>query len=95
MTRGELLRKARERVSLQELGIGNSKIRVAANGGIIVEVPGKKGSHQADVLAQKLNEAIGEIAIIKRLKKMGKLRISDLDDSITREEVIEIMSKYR
>lgn len=49
MRNRELLKRAREKISLQEIGIENSRIRVATNGRII---PGSEGKIHADRLAE-------------------------------------------
>lgn len=45
------LKRAREEISLDELGIENSRIRKAASGGLLIEISGMNSGHKADLLA--------------------------------------------
>lgn len=84
----ELFRSARERVDLAEIGITESRIRWAANGSILIEVPGFDKSKKADLLALKLKEALAGEANVTRPVINGEMRIWGLDDSISADEVI-------
>lgn len=90
---GDRLRKAREKVSLEELGIKDTKIRMAANGGILIEVMGQEMDKLADKLANKLRDALEGEAVVKRPFKMGEMRFEELDMSVTKEEVKAIVIK--
>lgn len=61
-TYAQILAKARERVSLKDLGIQTTVIRRALNGAIIIEVPGPQGKQLAGSLKTCLAEALGEEA---------------------------------
>lgn len=84
---GEILKYAREKISLLELGIERSKVRRAANGGVLIEIPGPDGVIKADRLANKLREVVKDKAIISRPVVKGEMRILDLDNSVTKEEI--------
>lgn len=47
LTYAEVLKKARDNISLQDLDINSTEIRRAANGGLIIEVLGPDGSIRA------------------------------------------------
>ncbi|XP_067216852.1 uncharacterized protein [Linepithema humile] len=88
----EILSEARRKISLTSLGIDSSKVRPAASGGVIIEIPGANRTQKADTLAGKLREAFGERkegeeVIISRLSVKGELRIIGLDDSVDAAEV--------
>lgn len=68
------------------MGIDNSKIRKAANGGMLIEIPGPERHSKADVLAAKLNSVLID-AKIKRSLLLANVRLTGLDDSISIEEV--------
>lgn len=44
----DVLRMARQQINIKDLGIKNPKIRMAANGGVLVEIPGPDGPARAD-----------------------------------------------
>lgn len=84
----EILGRAKGEVSLTDLGIEKSRIRVAANGGRIIEIPEPDGAGKADNLARKLKEIIGKEAWISRPVARGELRLSGFDDSVSKDEIM-------
>jgi len=48
----EALRKARERISLADLNIERTRIRKAATGAVLIEIPGEETKAKADELAE-------------------------------------------
>jgi len=85
----EALKRAKQKIDLKELSIKDSKIRLAANGGALVQVSGPEGHARADVLAVKLREAIGNGVRVTRPVKYGEIRISGIDPSITPTELVD------
>lgn len=83
----EVLSKARKNVCLKDIGIQNTKIRRAFNGGIIIEVPSKDGAKLASTLKDKLTEVLGIDARVDRSVAKGELRITGIDPSTTLDEV--------
>jgi len=78
----ETLRKARERVSLEDLNIERTRIRRAATGAVLIEIPSEKTKDKADELAKRLQLTLADIEVkVTRPMRMGKIRISGLDDS--------------
>ncbi|XP_025155964.1 uncharacterized protein LOC112588883 [Harpegnathos saltator] len=88
----EALLKARGEVSLNELGVEALRIRRAANGGRILEIPGPDGPARADLLAAKLREVLGDSATVTRPIARGELRLIGLDDSVTTGKVTEVVA---
>lgn len=88
----DILRAAKSGISLAELGITNPRIRKAANGGIIIEVPGADGAAKADSLAVRLREVMGQVAHVARHAK-GEVLLIGLDDSVSREEIIRAVAE--
>lgn len=82
-----ILKRARERINLGELGIKDPKVRFAANGGVLVEIPGPEGSKMANTLAEKLSSVMGEEYRISCPVKFGELRVSGIDPSVGPEEL--------
>lgn len=87
-TYAQILKAARDKVSLKDLGISSPRIRRAINGGIIIEIPGEDGPTKADSLAAKLRETIGGMAQVVRPIAKGELLLIGLDDSVEIEEII-------
>lgn len=87
----EALKIAREKINLAEIGIERPKIRKAANGGLLIEVPGVNGTAKADTLAIKLKETLNDVSITRPIKK-GDIRLLGLDDSITEEEIAWVIA---
>lgn len=83
----EILAKARERVSLNELGIQTTTIRRAMNGAIVIEVPGPEGKQLAGSLKDRLVEAIGDEANVNNPVATDELRIRGIDPSTTIEDI--------
>lgn len=87
-TYADILRKARENINIKELGIANPKFRKAANGGVLLEIPGPDGHQRAEILANRLRNEVGSQARITRPIKYGELCISGIDYSVTTEELV-------
>lgn len=60
----EILQKARNKISSTGLGIESSRVRKAANDGILFEIPDADGKDKADVLVGSLRRVLGEGAMI-------------------------------
>ncbi|CAG9568422.1 unnamed protein product [Danaus chrysippus] len=87
ITYKDAIAKAKQSVSLQELGISSTKFRTGMTGARIIELPKEVTAAQADSLASKIGQALGDAAKVTRPKKMVNVRISGLDDSVTPEEI--------
>jgi len=53
----EVLKKARQEVSLGDLGIETTRIKKGINGSLLIEIPGQEGNEKAKKLLDKLREA--------------------------------------
>jgi len=89
----EALKRARTEISLQDLGIEDTRIRKTVTGGLLIQIPSSEGNKKAELLAGKLqsileNEARVALPVIK-----GELRIIGLNDSVTNEEVAEEIAR--
>lgn len=91
----ETIRQARQKVSLEGLGISGVKIRRAITEALIFEIPGKDSHELADKLALSLRQALaGKDGVhVQRPVKMAELRLRGLDDSITTLEVLEAVAR--
>ena len=90
----EVMKEARTSINLQELGIQEVRPRKAVTGAMILEIPGDKEGSKADALAGRLSEllAFREGVNITRPHRRVDLRIRDLDDSISVEEIVEAIA---
>jgi hypothetical protein len=87
VTYNAALMEARQKVSLAELGIGPGKFRRSMTGACIMELPRETTAAQADTLAAKMGEALGEAAVVTRPTKMADIRVCGFDDSVSAEEL--------
>lgn len=83
----EILAKARERMSLKDLGIQDTVIRRAMNGAIVIEVPRPHGKQLASTLSNSLAAALGKDAKVLHPVAMGELRMRGIDTSTSADEV--------
>lgn len=94
VTRTEIMKEARSKIKIEEIGIDYLRPRIAATGAVILEVPGEAGATKADKLADKLREIFCEdTAKITRPVKRADIRLSGLEESISREELIVAMAQ--
>ncbi|XP_011884103.1 PREDICTED: actin cytoskeleton-regulatory complex protein pan1-like [Vollenhovia emeryi] len=89
------MREIRSKIDLDKLGIGPLKQRKALTGALILEVAGEKKTEKANLLAEQIRKAVGnkEGVRVMRPSKMGEIRIKDLDESVTQEELQEVVAK--
>ncbi|CAH2048627.1 unnamed protein product, partial [Iphiclides podalirius] len=89
VTYSDVLTKARQRLDLTALNIpAGLKIRQAATGARVLELPAGVTSEAADSFAAKLREVLAGEARIARPVKCADLRLTGLDDSVTRDQVL-------
>lgn len=89
----DALKTAREKISLDKLGIDRSRIRKAANGGVLIEIPGVDSGAKADLLANQLNDLIGKDANIARPMAKGDVKLYNIDDSISQLEMCSLFAE--
>ncbi|GAB1869279.1 CCHC-type domain-containing protein [Camponotus japonicus] len=92
ITYASVLRKAREKISLEEIGIDKTRIRRTVGGNILIEIPGINKSAEADKLAEELHKVLETEIMISRPTIKGELRLFGIDDSITTEEIKEVIA---
>ncbi|KMQ92618.1 reverse transcriptase [Lasius niger] len=84
----EIMAEARSKIDLKALGIENSRIRQAINGGVLIQIPGKDRVKLADDLANEMDEVLrGKDVIIGRPSKLAELRVRGIDISVTPDNV--------
>ncbi|KAL0840024.1 hypothetical protein ABMA28_015349 [Loxostege sticticalis] len=88
------LRDAKSRINISELGISGLRCVKAKTGGKLLEIPGATSGDKADALAAKLKEVLPEELVrVSRPTKTVDVRLSGLDDSVTKDEVAEAVSR--
>lgn len=89
----DVIKMARQKISLDELKIQSTKIRRAANGGMIIEVLGPDSHDRADALADKLKTILqNQVKVIRPMVK-SDIRLVGLDDSVSVEEVMYVVAQ--
>lgn len=88
----DALKKAREKISLKDLHIDRTKVRRAANGGMLIEVMGPDSARKALELKEKLSEVLENEAQITRPVVRGEIRLIGLDASTTSVEVRDVVT---
>jgi len=88
-----VIKQAREGINLKDLGITNPRMRRAANGGILIEIPGSDETTKADALASRLREVIGHNAVVAHPIVMADIRVSGFDESVTKDELVAALSE--
>ncbi|XP_011858084.1 PREDICTED: uncharacterized protein LOC105555669 [Vollenhovia emeryi] len=91
----EGMRIIKSQIQLEDLGISEVRPRRALTGALILEVLGEDAKVKADQLADKIKVVVGDTEGVKvaRPTKLAELRVKDLDDSATQEEVKEAVAK--
>lgn len=89
----DIIRKARAEVSLTEFGIADTRIRRTANGNLLIEVFGPESSGKADKLADRLRSVLEGDALVTRPVIRADLRLTDLDESVSPQEIIEAVTR--
>jgi hypothetical protein len=93
MSYADVLAQAREKISLEEMGVERVEMRKAMTGAIIIRVPGDKGGDKASKLAAKLTETLDRSAVrIAALLKTAELRVEGIDVSVMKEELRHILA---
>ncbi|XP_032689115.1 uncharacterized protein LOC116852661 [Odontomachus brunneus] len=84
------MRRARGEIDLADLGIGDLRTKRAATGALVLEVSGPEGHAKADALAGRMRSLFAEEKEVRiaRLAKKTELRVRDLYDAVTMEDVV-------
>ncbi|XP_047532781.1 uncharacterized protein LOC125067927 [Vanessa atalanta] len=94
VTYAQVLEKAEQSVDLVQLGIGEGiKIRRAATGARVLELPKSQSQKQAGRLADKLRVALDGVANVVLPVRMTELRITGLDDSVTKTKLAAAIAR--
>lgn len=90
----EALKKAREEILMEELGITDTRVKKSANGGLIIEIPDRNGrGEKADQLRDKLVEIIGSEAYVTRLAVKRDVRVVGFDESVREDDIMVALTR--
>jgi hypothetical protein len=93
MSYAAAVKKARESISLDDLGILTTKVRRAVTDGLILEITGENATSKADSLALRMRCVLRNSGIrVTRPERRIDLRISDFDESITMEKLVSTVA---
>ncbi|XP_041974097.1 uncharacterized protein LOC121729602 [Aricia agestis] len=87
LTYSSVLQKAELSINLGDLGIGPLRIRQAATGARVIEIPGSNSHDKADTLAARLSEVLANEVDVSRPVKCADFKITGLSDAATAESV--------
>lgn len=90
----EALKKARSKISLDDLRIEHTKVRKVANGGMLIEVLGPDGPSKANALTEQLRAVLQDKVKITRPVAKREIRLVGLDESVSSNEVTRAIVKY-
>jgi len=92
-TYAQILTKAKQNVSLANLGIQELRMRRAMNGALIMELPGPEGKKLAGALRNTLEEVLKDDALVKNPVATGEIRLRGIDPATTKEDVAYELEK--
>lgn len=87
----EALLKAREAIPAEDRDV-DTRVRRAANGALLIEVMGKGNSERANRLASHIRDVLKDEADVRRPVRRARLRLSGMDDSVTKDEIVCTLS---
>ncbi|XP_026747019.1 atherin-like [Trichoplusia ni] len=97
LTYATVLTKARAGVDLNAMGVDMAvdpiRIRKAQTGARVLQLPKNVGQEAADEMAKKLEAIYGGDVRVTRPIRCAELRVSNLDDSVTREEILDVAAR--
>lgn len=94
VTYSQIIRETRSKISLPDMGIGGVRMKVAATGARIIEILGAENGGHADQLAERIRQVLPEDWVkVSRPCKTAEMRVLDLDDAVTPEEVAEAVAR--
>ncbi|KYN14497.1 hypothetical protein ALC57_13303 [Trachymyrmex cornetzi] len=90
----DTMRTAKSNVDIDILGIQEIRPRRTRTGALLLEIPGVDAVKKANMLADRLKEVLKEKenVLISRPEIMAEIRIRDLEESVTKEDVSQVIS---
>lgn len=90
----EVMRKAAASVDLKDLNISGLRVKKAANGNMLLRIPGEKGEAKADTLVKKVSEVFKNQEGVRftRPVKHGEVRVRNVVPLLSAKEVAETLA---
>lgn len=88
-TYAEILRRIKDNINIDELGIQDTRIRRTATGSLLIQITGENCKHQADTVADKMKAIVGYDAKMDRPCRRADRRIIGLDEDTTSEDIAD------
>ncbi|KYN12748.1 hypothetical protein ALC57_15073 [Trachymyrmex cornetzi] len=94
MSYADAMRLAKTRIDINTSNITEIRPRKAKTGALLLEIPGTEGTSKANKLADKLKEVLKDQqnVLISRPEKMADIRIKALEESMTREDILMVLT---
>lgn len=89
-----IVKKVKSSINIEEIGRRDTRIRRTATGSLLIQIAGEESKRKADALAEKMRKVVGEEARIGRPSRMAEVRISELDEDTTVEDVVTVVTRY-
>jgi len=91
----EVMHRVRATIRPEDLGIKTIRPRKARTGALLLEIPGADCNSAADALAARMRQILAKKAgiSVSRPIKMAKLRLKDVEDSISTEKIINTITE--
>ncbi|XP_026746088.1 proteoglycan 4-like, partial [Trichoplusia ni] len=97
LTYETVLREARETIDLKKMGVDMEvdpiRIRRTQTGARVLELPQNVGREAADGMAEELRARYGGDVRVTRPVRCAELRVSNLDDSVTVQEILDVAAR--
>lgn len=89
----DTLKKARDNIDINKLGIEYINAKRAITGGLIMELSGENLDNKANTLINKLKDIFNNTDVkIYRPSKKAELRLSGFDESITTRDIMDALT---
>jgi hypothetical protein len=93
MSYADVVATAREKITLEEIGVGAVGMKKTMTGAILIRVPGDKDGGKASLLATRLAEVLDPTAVkIEDPTRTAELRVVGIDISVKKEELRQALA---
>jgi hypothetical protein len=93
MSYADVVATAREKIALEEIGVGAVGMKKAMTGAVLIRVPGDKDRGKASLLATRLAEVLDPTAVkITAPTRTTELRVVGIDISVKKEELRQALA---
>lgn len=86
-TLAEVVKEARQKVKIKDLGITSPRMRRTRNNDIIIEIPGEDGARKADEFAEKLRGTMEGKAVVSRPTAKAEALLIGIEETVEQAEI--------